>query len=240
MRNIILSTAALVLGMTATLMAAPGSYGTIDLGYLGRPGPSMGNGGRFDYDIANESNLNLPEGWDFKRFDSPSALAGGQDGQDDLYTFCVETSQFVPGNSTPHTYTVDPAVVALDKLGDYYWTLAVTPGNNTQAGAFQLAAWEIVLGNGDLNITTSPVISGSYSNDAKNLAQSWLNSLAALSDNPLLQMVVLANGSFQNQITQIVAVPEATTLIVWSFIGGSIGLAVYRRGGVFAAAKADC
>lgn len=220
--------------------SARADYGTIDLGYLGRPGPQMGNGGRFDYDVVNTSGLSMPSGWTLNLYDSPSTSAGGTDGIDDLFTFCMELSQFVPGDSVPRTYTVDPFAIggALDKLGDYYWGLAILPGNNLQAGAFQLAVWEIVLGNGDLDINTSPQLSGSYTTDAKNLAQSWLNSLAALSDVPSLRMVALKNGSFQDQVTQISAVPEASAIIVWALITGVIGFVVYKRQQVEAITKA--
>jgi hypothetical protein len=51
----------------------------------------------------------------------------------------------------------------------------------------------------------------------------------SLTDIVETQMVTLKNGSFQDQVTQITAVPEASALIVWSFVGGAIGLVVYRR-----------
>jgi len=230
MRSLVGSTVLLTLAMASTAMA--GAYGTIDLGFLGRPGPHMGNGGRFDYDIVDDSGLSLPADWKLNRYDSPSSKSGGQDGQDDVYSFCIQLTQFVPGNSNAHTYDVDPIAVggALDKLGDYYWASAITPGNNTEAGAFQLAAWEIALGNGDLDISTSPMSSGSFTNAAKTLAQTWLNSLAGLSDILTTRMVSLTNSSYQNQVTQISAVvPEAATVVIWSFVAGAIGLVLYRR-----------
>jgi len=232
MRSLIISTIVFTLGMASSAMAT-GSYGSLDLGYLGRPVPSMGNGGRFDYDIANESSLSLPAGWDLNRYDSPSAvMPGGQDGVDDLFTFCIETNQFVPGNSSSNTFMVDPEAIGgtLDRLGDYYYSLAVQPGNFVEAGAFQLATWETVFGNSDM--TDGFISSGSYTSAAINLATTWLASVTGSNPLPDLldtRMISLTNASFQDQVTQITAVPEAAALIVWTFVGGAIGLVVYRR-----------
>jgi hypothetical protein len=232
MRTLIFSMVAVVLATSSPVMAS-GTFGSIDLGYLGRPGPHMGNGGRFDYDIVSDSGLSLPAGFDLNRYDSPSSVVpGGQDGVDDLFTFCIETSQSVPGNASSNSYMVDPvgAGSAFDLLGDYYFALAVQPGNNTEAGAFQLAAWELMLGDGDLG-TPPATASGSYTAAAIALATTWLNNVTggSLTDIVETQMVTLKNGSFQDQVTQITAVPEASALIVWSFVGGVIGLVVYRR-----------
>ncbi len=241
MRSLIFSTIILAVALSSPVMAS-GTFGSIDLGYLGRPGPHMGNGGRFDYDVVNDASLSLPAGWALNQYDSPSSVApGGQDGVDDLFTFCIETSQSVPGNASSNSYMVDPVAAGspLDLLGDYYYASAIQPGNNTEAGAFQLATWELTPGDGDLS-TPPTTSSGSYTAAAVALATTWLANVTggSLTDIVETQLVTLKNGSFQDQVTQITAVPEASALIVSSFVGGAIGLVLYRRNAVARSATA--
>ncbi len=218
---------ALMLGMASSAIAAqPGEYGSITLnGYTRDAGHYMGDGGRFTWNISS-SSLNLPPGMFLETVNNGTQL----------YTFCVQftnisaldtfdidNTSYLENPAGPYN---DPSPVAalVENLGDQYWQTAVN-GNATDAGAFQLVLWELIVG--DQNPGNGWAVSGSYTAAAYAQALTWYNSLTTTDLTPNLQMVVLSDHG-QNQITQI-AVPEATTLVVWSFICGAVGLTVYRR-----------
>lgn len=212
-----------------------GDYGTLTATYVGQgAGHSLGNGGRFDWrpvsTTPSDPGFNLQ-------------LAGGT-----LYTFCIELSEVV-GSSVydmnklenapnPGSGSLFTAAQARDieLLADNYWKLATT-GTVVQAGAFQLALWEIGYGNYVAGAGSPIVGAGAAPSNAYyatagvvDLANTWLQQLLnnELVDNPSLKTIALVRNGKQDQITQV-AVPEASAIILWGAFVGAAGVILHRR-----------
>jgi hypothetical protein len=160
-------------------------------------------------------------------------------------SFCADYFQPVTTGDT-YTYTpvaisalpdvgTDPTKLArIQELYDRYYNSA-TNSNGDQAGAFQLALWELLYdGTGALDIGSGNFIASALNGSTNAaIAQSWLNSL----DDPNLpapvdnfQLVGLFNANNQDQIVPFNApspVPAPAALVL-AVIGGGVLLARRR------------
>jgi hypothetical protein len=213
-------------------------YGTLTATYVGQgAGHSLGNGGRFDWRPVTTTPAD--PGFDLQ-------LNAGT-----LYTFCIELSQKVATTTfemndlihapVPGSFMSASQAADVELLADNYWSLATTSGTAVQAGAFQLALWEIIYGNYDAG-SGSPITgaggtpSNAYYTTAGVVAQAnvWLQQLLnhELVDNPLLKTIALVNDGKQDQITQVrvAAVPETSSILAWAMFSGMLGgVLMYRR-----------
>lgn len=227
----------LFLGMLfAASPAEAGDYGTLTGTYIGQAaGHSLGNGGRFDWRPV--STTPSDPGFDLQ-------LVGGT-----LYTFCIELSEMVgstqfdmnalvnapnPGNGSLFTAA---QAADIELLADNYWKLATTTGTALEAGAFQLALWEIaygdyVAGAGSPIVGAGAAPASAYYTTAGlvDLANTWLQQLInkELVDNPSLMTIALVRNGKQDQITQV-AVPEVSAIAVWSLFLGSVGFTLHHK-----------
>jgi len=125
----------------------------------------------------------------------------------------------------------------VETLADNFFGLAATSESVTagytgaeEAGAFQLALWEIIYG--DYNASNGTVGSSGFTANARTLADVWLTQLVnnQLSDNAALRTLALVRSGRQDQIIQVV-VPEASTVVVWSIMVLGLAWSYRRRGG---------
>lgn len=233
MRRLFLALA--IVGLAAS-QAVAGDYGTIELGNGAAPGsgftrgPFQGNGGQFNWQF-DDSGVAFPVGWsldpsiDFAA--TPNTLA----------SFCLELQQTVGEG----TFDVNPLSKApngpagfmtaaqasdLNKLATNFMLAVTTP---TEAGAFQVAVWEILYGDYD---TSTPINIGPGTGitDATTLAdgQTLLNLLPGLQGVAGLKALALTNPLRQDMLV-VVSVPEASSLLAFATVAGAIGLVMYRR-----------
>jgi hypothetical protein len=154
-----------------------------------------------------------------------------------LYTFCIELAETVGSaiydinalTNAPNNPSAMSVAKSLnvEKLADNYFATAVS-GTALQAGAFQYALWEII--HGDSNVATN--INGSFwgiSAAARTLAGTYLAALGGLSDLAGTKALAIVKNGKQDQLIQVSVVPEFTSVVVWSMLGGLAGVVLYRR-----------
>ena len=208
---------AMALCLLMASSAAAGDYGTLNLDYQGRQGPYMGNGGRFDWDIKTGGfapNSEWNPNWRLQK-NAPG---------DRIYTFCIELTEGV-GDAD---FMMDKVTDAqFEELADRYFQ---TAANNTdkEAGAFQLALWELVHGDGDID---NGIVSqaSNFTGSAIDLADDYLDSLTGTYIDLTTTAIALTYNGRQDQLMQVTLVPEASSVVVWSMMALGLGCCWYQR-----------
>ena len=160
-----------------------------------------------------------------------------------FYAFCIEPRQFVNLGGT-YTYNVEsledgstningmgfPKAELLRELFGRYLPDFSAPISRMEAGALQIATWEVVREDtGNLDVYTGDIyfFPGTSEDPAGvvALAQTYVKSLTG-SGPKLNNLVALNNDGAQDLITQL-ATPEPGSILMFS--GGLLGLALLRK-----------
>lgn len=146
-----------------------------------------------------------------------------------------DTYSYVPVaiSALPDIGTDPTKLARIQELYDRFYTAAVN-GTGDQAGAFQLALWELTYdGAGAVDIASGNFIAtaaGGSTNTA--IAQNWLNTIddpTAPAPADSFELVGLFNGNNQDQIVPLAPAPvPAPAALVLAVIGGGVLLARRR------------
>lgn len=242
--------ALLLLSFTSVSLA--GEFGTIDLKYL-NAGPKLGHGGVFNWEIVSGPNGTFPSSWSL----GPSLKANGdlisyciEIGVDQYIsggTYDIRDLDDAPipgpaagdpdGNGTMSASQAD----VVGRMTENYFVAASTGVLNAllgtsldasqQAGAFQLAIWEVIYGDSN---TANGIVSGTgtgFNDDVKSAAQQMIDNPGSdLSKYKAVALTRYVDGTTiaQDQII-LVSVPEASSLLAFASVACAIGLVMYRR-----------
>lgn len=146
-----------------------------------------------------------------------------------------DTYSYVPVDisALPDIGTDPTKLARIQELYDRFYTAAVN-GTADQAGAFQLALWELTYdGTGAVDIASGNFIATAVGGSANTaIAQSWLNTIddpTAPAPTDSFQLVGLFNANNQDQIVPLAPAPvPAPAALVLAVIGGGVLLARRR------------
>lgn len=210
-----------VLGTMAPLHSA--TAGTVRLDYNG---PQYG-GSYLSFGVAGPTNGSVSAGgFNMKVLSSndPSISSPGS-----ILAWCIELTQFV---NTPANYTSssggDTWSGRLAQLFNTHYQDVLTGANASVSAAMQLAVWEIAYdSSSDLNLSNGNFRVTSGNQQARDMAQGWLNTLGTAPATGNYKIVKLTSGQSQDLVTVVPTPIPAAALLFGSALG--LGGLLQRR-----------
>jgi hypothetical protein len=170
-------------------------------------------------------------------YEQSRVYAGGfvtNAGSESFISWCVDIFQNTYIGQTVNDYNKATGVAALgatkaNALGRLATHALGSVNNSATAGAFQLAAWEIINEtNSSWNLTNGNFRASDVTNGSRSIAQGWLNALAGVTS--LYNVHVWQSRTRQDlAVFERVSVPEPATLALFIVGLGGAAFAVRAR-----------